>query len=81
MTDPTTKRVLLTREQVVDALRSEVEANGLSVTARKYGLSPSQVNDVIRGAARLSERMWRKLRYERFELFERAEVDPNELAT
>lgn len=73
MTEPSTKRVLLTREQVVDALRAEVESNGLSVTARKYGLSPSQVNDVIRGAARLSERMWRKLRYERFELFEKIE--------
>lgn len=73
MTDATTKRILLTREQVVDALRSEVDANGLSVTARKYGLSPQQVSDVSRGSARLSERMWKKLRWRRFELFEKIE--------
>jgi hypothetical protein len=79
MTDTPTKRVLLTREQVIDALRSEVEANGLSVTARKYGLSPQQVSDVTRGAARLSERMWKRLRYQRFELFERTEEEGGEL--
>jgi hypothetical protein len=79
MTDTPTKRVLLTREQVIDALRSEVEANGLSVTARKYGISPQQVSDVVRGAARLSERMWKRLRYQRFELFERTEEEGGEL--
>jgi 3-hydroxyisobutyrate dehydrogenase-like beta-hydroxyacid dehydrogenase len=71
MTDTPTKRVLLTREQVIDALRSEVEANGLSVTARKYGISPQQVSDVVRGAAKLSERMYTRMKYVLHELFER----------
>lgn len=67
-----TKRKLLTREQVVDALRAECEEHGLSATARRYGLSPQQVNDVSRGNARLTERMWTHLGYVLREFFEKA---------
>lgn len=73
MTDPTPKRKLLTREQVIDALRAEVAENGLSVTARKYELSPSQVSDVSRGTAKLSERMYTRMKYVLHELFEKTE--------
>jgi hypothetical protein len=73
MTDPTPKRQLLTRDQVIEALRAEVTEHGLSVTARKSELSAQQISDVLRGAARLSERMWKKLRWRRFELFEKIE--------
>lgn len=68
---PKPQRVLLTRDQVVDALRAEVAANGLSNTARKYTLSPQQVSDVCRGRATLTRRMWTMLRFRLHEFFEK----------
>lgn len=76
MTEPTPSRKLLTREQVIEALRKEVESagqGGMTATAKRYGLSVQQVSDVLKGRARLTQRMWEKLEYRYWEFFERME--------
>lgn len=70
---------LLTRDQVLAALRQEVLAagnggpGGLTATAKKYGVSVSQLSDVLRGSAKLSERLYTKLNYILHEFFEKRE--------
>jgi hypothetical protein len=68
----TNHKRLLTREQVIDRLRKEVESDGLTVTAARYELAPQQVSDVLRGRANLSKRMAGKLAYVMHVLYERA---------
>lgn len=76
MTDPTPSRKLLTREQVIEALRKEVESagqGGMTATAKRYGLSVQQVSDVLNGRARLTERMWTRLQYVAYTFFAKLE--------
>lgn len=67
---------LLTRQQVLDALRAEVAATSLTETARKYStaqdtLAPQQVADVLAGRANLSKRMLRLLRLKLVEFYQK----------
>lgn len=82
MTDPTPsptsspasaspRRALLTRAQVLAALREEVSLHGLSNTARKYDLTPQQVWNVAQGGRRMTKAVYTKLNYVMYELFER----------
>jgi len=63
MPDATPQRRLLTREQVVSALRAERERDGLTATARRYGLQVQQLCDLLADPPRtkLSSRMVEKL--------------------
>lgn len=60
---------LLTRQQVLDALKQEVAATSLTETARKYQLAPQQLSDCMRGRASLSKRVLKHIRYELIEFF------------
>jgi hypothetical protein len=71
MSKPNHKR-LLTREQVIDRLRKEVESDGLTVTAARYELAPQQVSDVLHSRASLSRRMAEKLSYKMHVLYEKS---------
>ena len=73
MTEQNPTRHLLTREQVVEALRYERGMEGLTKTAAKYGLRVSQICDVlsIPPRAKLSKRMALRLRYQLFEMYSR----------
>jgi len=64
---------LLTRAQVIEELRKERGMLGLTAVAKRYELSPQQIADVlaIPPRARLSRRMYTKLRWKLWELFER----------
>ena len=64
---------LLTRDQVLAALRAERGLHGLTATAEKYGLKASQVCDVlsIPPRARLSKRMAERLRFQLIEMYAR----------
>lgn len=67
------RRRLLTRQQVISALREERQQSGLVVTAEKYGIKPSQLADIIAlpPRARLSRRVWESANYVMYELFEK----------
>lgn len=56
---------------MIAALRAERERDGLTQTARRYGLQVQQVADVLAGRAKLSRRMWTALKYKMHEFFER----------
>ena len=68
---------LLTRLQVICALREERGMRGLAATAERYGLSPQQVADVLSYPPRtkLSRRMWTALGYKLHEFFEKVKED------
>ena len=66
-------RRLLTRAQVLAALRREREDTGLSATARRYGISPQQLWNVLEQSAPMSKRMLRKCKYRVWEFLERVE--------
>lgn len=67
------RRRLLTRDQVIAALRKERGEKGLVKTAEEYGLPPSQLCDVLSvpPRARLSKRMVEALRYKLWEFYEK----------
>lgn len=76
MNDPRpTRPRLLTREQVLAALREEREREGLTRTAERYGLAVQQISDVLAVPPRtkLSRRMWTRLGYRLHEFFEKKE--------
>lgn len=62
---------LLTRDQVLSALRQERAMLGLSKTADKYAISPQQLNDVLAGRANLSKRMAERMSYLLWTLYEK----------
>lgn len=64
-------RRLLTRDQVLAALRQERGMLGLTATAEKYGLKPSQVCDVlaIPPRANLSKKMAEALSFQLVEMY------------
>lgn len=65
------RRRLLTRDQVLAALRAERGLHGLTKTAEKYGLAPQQICDCLAGRCRLSKRMAERLSYELIEMYAR----------
>jgi len=71
VTDQSPTRRLLTREQVIAALRQERDDHGLTATADKYDLAPQQIADVLAGRAKLSKRMVEKMSYKLHEFFEK----------
>lgn len=75
-TSPTAARRLLTREQVLSALRQEVQSGGqggLTATAHRYGLSAQQLNDILVGRSNLSKRVVAKLRLRLHQFYEKLE--------
>lgn len=62
---------LLTEQQVLAALRKEVDFTSLSAVAKKYGLQASQISDVLKGRAQLSKRMTRYLGIKIHKFYER----------
>ncbi len=64
---------LLTRDEVLAALRREREKDGLTVVARRYKISPQQLCDCLQGRASLSKRMVKRLKYRLRELYEKVE--------
>ena len=55
------KHRLLTRVEVLAALRTERIEEGLTETARKYSIKPQQLCDVLAGRSKLSKRMAARL--------------------
>jgi hypothetical protein len=66
-------RRLLTRDQVLSALRKERAFLGLTKTADKYGLRAQQICDVLSEPprAKLSKRMAERLSYKLYEMYEK----------
>ena len=64
-------RRLLTRDQVLAALRAERGLHGLTATASRYQIAPQQLCDILAGRAGLSKRVAARLRYELVELYAR----------
>src|SRR5437762_2231029 len=64
---------LMTKQQVIAALLTEIEQTSLTETARRYSLPVQQLNDVVKGNANLSKKMAGKLRLRLHELYEKIE--------
>lgn len=80
MTDQSRQRPrLLTREQVLAALREERERGGLTRTAEHLGIKPQQICDLLAVPPRtkLSKRMWTQMGYKMHEFFEKLDEGKN----
>lgn len=62
---------LLTEQQVLDALKKEVDFTSLTAVANKYGLKASQVSDALNSRCNLSKRMVARLSYKLHKFYER----------
>lgn len=60
---------LMTREEVLAALREEVSRSTQAAVAAKYSISPTQLNDILRERGNLSKRALGKLRWELIRLY------------
>lgn len=64
---------LLTREQVLAALREEREREGLTRTAARYEVQPQQLCDLLAGRTKLSARLLEHFRYVAHTFYEKKE--------
>lgn len=66
------RRQLLTLAQVLACLRAERDEHGLSVTARRYGISPQSLWNAL-DSGKLSKGMVERLGWKIWELYEKKE--------
>ena len=62
---------LLTEDQVLTRLRTEIDAESLTAVAARYGIKVSQLSDIMYGRANLSKRVTERLRYRLVKLYEK----------
>jgi hypothetical protein len=64
---------LLTEEEVLAHLREETSRSTQVEVAKKYDISPSQLNDILHGRGGLSKMVLAKLRWRMIKLYQKLE--------
>lgn len=72
-TKPALPPRLLTRDEVIQELVREIDADTLTVVSKRYDVSPSQLSDIRYGRANLSKRVLKQLRIRIHTYYEKVE--------